>query len=221
MARASEFFTMDSEELESRLVESRRELLNLRFQLATGQLDNVAQIKAVRRDVARALTVLRAIEIAEAEGVTFEPPAERPERVSARRRDAERTALEPEPEPEPELDAAELDEEADEEEPILATRPRRARAVAPELDDVEPDVEEEAEEAEPASRARRSRAAVPVVEDTAVEDTAVEEENADPAPKARIRRTRRAEPEEAAPKRTRARRTRKAADAAEVDEEQP
>ena len=75
MTKAVEFFTMDGDELESRLVEARRELLNLRFQLATGQLDNVSQLKSVRRDVARILTVLREMEIAESEGVAFEAPA--------------------------------------------------------------------------------------------------------------------------------------------------
>jgi large subunit ribosomal protein L29 len=50
---------LGDDELENRLAESRRELLNLRFQLATGQLDNVARIPQVRREVARVLTVLR------------------------------------------------------------------------------------------------------------------------------------------------------------------
>ncbi|MFC0081645.1 50S ribosomal protein L29 [Aciditerrimonas ferrireducens] len=69
MVRADELRTLDDEELEGRLAELRRELLNLRFQLATGQLDNVARIGQVRRDVARVLTVLRErdIEVAEAD----------------------------------------------------------------------------------------------------------------------------------------------------------
>jgi large subunit ribosomal protein L29 len=69
MVRALELRTLDDEELEGRLAELRRELLNLRFQLATGQLDNVARISQVRRDVARVLTVLRErdIEVAEAD----------------------------------------------------------------------------------------------------------------------------------------------------------
>ena len=68
MVTASELVVMDPEELVSRLDESRKELFNLRFQLATGQLDNGARIGQVRRDVARILTVLRAREIEEAEG---------------------------------------------------------------------------------------------------------------------------------------------------------
>jgi large subunit ribosomal protein L29 len=68
MVAASELVVMDPDELISRLDESRKELFNLRFQLATGQLDNGARIGQVRRDVARILTVLRAREIEEAEG---------------------------------------------------------------------------------------------------------------------------------------------------------
>ena len=56
----------DAEMLE-RLSESRRELFNLRFQLATGQLDNSSRLGAVRRDIARLATFLREREIAAAE----------------------------------------------------------------------------------------------------------------------------------------------------------
>jgi large subunit ribosomal protein L29 len=67
MTATAEFVVMGDTELENRLGESRRELLNLRFQLATGQLDNSARLGQVRRDVARILTILREREIAEAE----------------------------------------------------------------------------------------------------------------------------------------------------------
>ena len=46
------------EEIERRVVETRRELFNLRFQHATGQLENTGQLKEVRRNIARLLTVL-------------------------------------------------------------------------------------------------------------------------------------------------------------------
>jgi len=52
----------DAEMLE-RLGEARRELFNLRFQLATGQLDNSARLSAVRHDIARLATFLREREI--------------------------------------------------------------------------------------------------------------------------------------------------------------
>ena len=65
--RVAEMRQMGDAELLGRLGEARRELFNLRFQLATGQLDNPSRIGQVRRDVARMLTVLRAREILEAE----------------------------------------------------------------------------------------------------------------------------------------------------------
>lgn len=49
---------LDVQELERRVVETRRELFNLRFQHATGQLENTGQLKEVRRNIARLLTVL-------------------------------------------------------------------------------------------------------------------------------------------------------------------
>ncbi len=54
-------------ELLSMLNESKKELFNLRFQLATGQLDNTARIQQVKREVARAKTEMRSREIAAAE----------------------------------------------------------------------------------------------------------------------------------------------------------
>jgi len=51
------------------LADAKRELFNLRFQLATGQLENTARIKEVKRDVARINTEIRAREIAAAEAL--------------------------------------------------------------------------------------------------------------------------------------------------------
>ena len=68
MPTAAELRELDDDELEERLGEYRKELLNLRFQLATGQLDNAARVGQVRRDVARVMTLLRDREIALAEG---------------------------------------------------------------------------------------------------------------------------------------------------------
>jgi large subunit ribosomal protein L29 len=75
MASANDLVLLDGDELASRLGDARRELFNLRFQLATGQLDNPARVGQVRHDVARILTVLRAREILEAEGEYVEPTA--------------------------------------------------------------------------------------------------------------------------------------------------
>ena len=57
--KANEFVSMSNEQLTQTVAELKKELFNLRFQLATGQLQNTMQITAVKRDIARALTVLR------------------------------------------------------------------------------------------------------------------------------------------------------------------
>ncbi len=75
MPTAYDLSMLDGDELAARLGESRRELFNLRFQLATGQLDNPARVGQVRHEVARMLTVLRAREILEAEGAYVAPSA--------------------------------------------------------------------------------------------------------------------------------------------------
>jgi large subunit ribosomal protein L29 len=65
--KTAEWRNMDTEELESRLDETRRELFNLRFQLVTGQLDNNSRVGQMRRQVARIETLLREREIEAAE----------------------------------------------------------------------------------------------------------------------------------------------------------
>ena len=70
MARPSaELRQMEYSELENRLEETRKELFNLRFQLATGQLDNTARLGQVRKDVARIATLMREKEIEAAEAM--------------------------------------------------------------------------------------------------------------------------------------------------------
>ena len=64
---AAQIRELDDTELETRLVEAKQELFNLRFQNVTGQLDNSARIGQVRKDVARIETILRQREIAAAE----------------------------------------------------------------------------------------------------------------------------------------------------------
>ncbi len=56
--KVAEVREMGVEELERRVGETRRELFNLRFQHATGQLENTGQLKEVRKNIARLLTVL-------------------------------------------------------------------------------------------------------------------------------------------------------------------
>jgi len=57
--KARELRDLSAEELAAKSAELRRELFNLRLKHATGQLENTARLKTLRRDIARAETVLR------------------------------------------------------------------------------------------------------------------------------------------------------------------
>jgi len=57
--KAQDLRELTNDELIQRVQEWKRKLLNLRFQLATGQLTNTAEIKKTKKDIARALTILR------------------------------------------------------------------------------------------------------------------------------------------------------------------
>ena len=61
--KASLFNDMSALQLEDKVKELKAELFTLRFQLATGQLENTMQIKNVKHDIARAKTVLRQLEL--------------------------------------------------------------------------------------------------------------------------------------------------------------
>ena len=61
--KAKEVRQMSSKELADKLTELKAELFNLRFQLATGQLDNPIRIRTVRKDIARVNTIIREREI--------------------------------------------------------------------------------------------------------------------------------------------------------------
>jgi large subunit ribosomal protein L29 len=58
---------LNDPELIARLIAARTEMFNLRFQLATGQLDNTSRLGQVRKEIARLETLLREREIAAAE----------------------------------------------------------------------------------------------------------------------------------------------------------
>jgi large subunit ribosomal protein L29 len=64
MATADDLRNLTDDELLGRLKESKEELFNLRFQVATGQLDNNRRLQTVRRDIARIYTVMRERELA-------------------------------------------------------------------------------------------------------------------------------------------------------------
>ena len=57
--KANELNAMTPEQLNAKVDELKKELFTLRFQLATGQLQNTVQITNVKRDIARVKTVLR------------------------------------------------------------------------------------------------------------------------------------------------------------------
>ena len=66
-SKAAELRELPDEELYVRIEGAKEELFNLRFRNATGQLENVAEIKKVRRQIARINTQIRHREIAAAE----------------------------------------------------------------------------------------------------------------------------------------------------------
>ena len=55
--RARELRDLSDEELERKMAETRKELFNLRFQSATGALENSARLRMAKREIARILTV--------------------------------------------------------------------------------------------------------------------------------------------------------------------
>ena len=60
----AEIAKLTDDELAKKLEEGRAELFNLRFQMATSQLDNTARVKIVKRDIARVQTEMRTRQIA-------------------------------------------------------------------------------------------------------------------------------------------------------------
>lgn len=61
--KAKELIELTTAEIEQKLSEYKEELFNLRFQLATGQLENTARLSQVRKNIARCKTVLREREL--------------------------------------------------------------------------------------------------------------------------------------------------------------
>jgi large subunit ribosomal protein L29 len=75
VTKATELREMSLNELDQKLLESKHELFNLRFQLATGKQDNSSRVGQVRKDIARISTILRQREIEEAEALAVEVQA--------------------------------------------------------------------------------------------------------------------------------------------------
>ncbi len=61
--KAAEIRELSLEDLNAKPKDARAELFNLRFQMATSQLDNTARVKQVKKDIARILTEMRAREL--------------------------------------------------------------------------------------------------------------------------------------------------------------
>ena len=125
--KTAEIRELPSEELHTRLDEVKEELFNLRFQHATGQLENYSRLGQLRRDVARLRSIQREREL----GIGNEPQPEEVER-SRRRREREK-------------------EEDDADAPRRRRGLRRGRdeeAEAGEADEAPEEAAEEAEESE-------------------------------------------------------------------------
>ncbi len=56
--KASELRELSVEDLKNKLIETKKEYFNLRFQQATGQLEKTSEIKRVKRNIARILTII-------------------------------------------------------------------------------------------------------------------------------------------------------------------
>lgn len=61
--KASELRSLSQAELDAKLLELKKELFNLRFQQAINQLDNPMRISAVKKDIARVMTVIRDMQL--------------------------------------------------------------------------------------------------------------------------------------------------------------
>ncbi len=59
MMKAAEFRDLTLDQLDDQLVKLKKEQFNLRFQGASGQLENTARVREVRRDIARVMTIAR------------------------------------------------------------------------------------------------------------------------------------------------------------------
>jgi large subunit ribosomal protein L29 len=60
MMKAAEFRDMTIDQLDDQLVKLKKEQFNMRFQRASGQLENTARVRVVRRDIARLKTIVHA-----------------------------------------------------------------------------------------------------------------------------------------------------------------
>jgi large subunit ribosomal protein L29 len=135
----SDLRQMEISDLDARLKEVRTELFNLRFQAATGQLENHRQIRQVRRQIAQVLTVIQGRQLGLEEKVAQAPDSAVAPRAKSRRGTAP-AATEAAPEPETTAEAAPETEAAAEPETEAAEPETEATAEGPaETADTEPE----------------------------------------------------------------------------------
>jgi len=125
--KAEDLRTLDGEELTTRLKGARRELYELRFKLAVGQLDDHRQIRQVRKDIARILTVVHARRLGEE---ILEVPIEDDEAVVAPAPAAVAPVVEAPAEAPEEATDEETPENVETAEEAPAPRPRARRRTA-------------------------------------------------------------------------------------------
>jgi large subunit ribosomal protein L29 len=84
-SKTAELHELTDEQLLERAESAKEELFNLRFQLATGQLDDSSSIKKIRHEIARIATVMRERDIEEARAAAMDAEAEAPEEAGDER----------------------------------------------------------------------------------------------------------------------------------------
>ena len=84
--KSADVRAMTLDQLDDEVLKLKKEQFNLRFQRATGQLENTSRVRAVRRDIARMLT------IAKQKRTGHEPAVKAPEKPKTERRTVKRTA---------------------------------------------------------------------------------------------------------------------------------
>ena len=82
MTKIADLRSQTTDQLSDELLKLKKEQFNLRFQAATGQLDNASRLKAVKRDIARIYTILRERELGIRGDVAAEAQAEKNEEAA-------------------------------------------------------------------------------------------------------------------------------------------
>jgi large subunit ribosomal protein L29 len=84
---------MSPDEVEDKILELKKEQFNLRFQRATGQLESTSRVRAVRRDIAKLLTI--ATERRSGKTIAARPSAQKPAKEKNKKPAVEKAAAKP------------------------------------------------------------------------------------------------------------------------------